>query len=205
MSGEKSPEGQRSHPLVGLLFWMLGKNLKHEDASTEVDQSARTREEEDEVAKERLQRRSLSWKDDNPNENLATWHEFVDVKGADVVLAAGGDKPQSSSLKAGTTLQRHRSSIDDDDNEDAKKRRSPNSPNWGFFVSITPPAELYPGSAGSSGSKPATSANSAALTKPALPSDAPVVSPDSAPTPKRAADDAAAPAAATAISRVSEE
>lgn len=193
MSGDKSPEGQRSHPLVGLLFWMLGKDLKHDNASTEVDQSARTREEEDEVARERLQRRSLSWKDDNPNENLATWHEFVDVKAADVALSSGGEKPHVSSLKAGTTLQRHRSSIDDDDHEDAKKRRSPNSPNWGFFVSITPPAELYPGSANSSGGKPPL----------ALSASAPpvVVSPV---TTKPAADDAAA-AAATSSTRVSDE
>ena len=122
------------------MFWMMGKDLKSEErTSLERDEEA----EEVVVANERLQRRSLSWKDDNPNELLATWHEFADVQAPDIALASESAVPSSSSLKGGSTLLRRHSSIDDDDDDDAKKRRSPNSPNWGFFVSITPPTELY--------------------------------------------------------------
>ena len=141
-------EAGRAHPLVGLLFWMMGKDLQAEAAAKEA--AGKEQVEQDRDPTERIQRRSLSWKDDTPDGALATWHEFADVKAPDVAIAS--DKPGNSSLKSGTTLHRKHNTIDDNEDEDGKKRRSPNSPNWGFFVSITPPTEFYPPSPGSTSS-----------------------------------------------------
>jgi hypothetical protein len=138
-SESASEGGSGSHPLVGLLFWMMGKNLEEEVKETKN----LTQQEEEIASSERIQRRSLSWKDEHPNELLETWHEFVDVKGPDIALTDSTD-PDKSSLKAGTMLSRKPSTLGDEDDEEDKKRYSPNSPNWGFFVAITPPTDLYP-------------------------------------------------------------
>ena len=136
---------------------MMGKNLQEEASELAKSEQLKVKEklskEEQDIANERIQRRSLSWKDDHPNELLETWHEFADVKGRDIALDGGygGGETGKSNLKAGTTLSRKPSNIvDEDDEDDDKKRCSPNSPNWGFFVAITPPSDLYPNSSTSS-------------------------------------------------------
>jgi len=139
---ENDTQAGRAHPLVGLLFWMMGKDLKAEGEVQAGKEKERSEENRDQIGAEQIQRRSLSWKDDTPDGALATWHEFADVKAPDVAIAS--EKPQNSSLKSGTTLHRKQNTIIDDEDEDTKKRRSPNSPNWGFFVSITPPTEIFP-------------------------------------------------------------
>ena len=146
---ERTERDSGNHPLVGLLFWMMGKNLQEEASELAESEQLKVQEklnkEELEIANERIQRRSLSWKDDHPNELLETWHEFADVKGQDIALDGGYEGGAGkSNLKAGTTLSRKPSNIVDEDDEDDKKRCSPNSPNWGFFVAITPPSDLYP-------------------------------------------------------------
>ena len=70
-----------------------------------------------------------------------TWHEFADVKAPDVPLAEGATAQRlSSSLKPGGVRgyivkkagEGERSFSEDDPN-----RRSPNSDQWGLFVSLT--------------------------------------------------------------------
>jgi hypothetical protein len=170
MSGDS--QAGRAHPLVGLLFWVLGKDLKTETNAAKAQNDAPNDEED--RATERIQRRSLSWKDDNPSESLATWHEFADVKAPDLALVS--DKPQSSSLKSGTTLHRKQNTIDDNEEEEIKKRRSPNSPNWGFFVSITPPAELYPPPTGTINGTPSIDAAQKTVTESNPVTDKPPIS-----------------------------
>lgn len=164
--GSESSESSASHPLVGLLFWMMGKNLQEEASQfAKEDRDNNLTQQEEDIASERIQRRSLSWKDEQPNELLETWHEFVDVKGPDIALTTDGGDPDKSSLKAGTTLSRRPSTLGDEDDEEVKKRCSPNSPNWGFFVAITPPNDLYPsGSSSSTTSKQSTPAVSREVT-----------------------------------------
>lgn len=142
---DSTSESSGSHPLVSLLFWLSGNKLQ-ENEEPNREKEKKQQVEEDFVSNERPPRRSLSWKDEHPNELLETWHEFGDVKGPDMKLSSGNDADQDgkpSSMKAGTKLSRKPSTLGDEDSEEDKKRYSPNSPNWGFFVSITPPTDVY--------------------------------------------------------------
>jgi len=160
---EKVADGgeNESHPLVGLLFWMMGKNLGENDKKSSSNKVKKDlTQDEIDAGQERIQRRSLSWKDENSNELLETWHEFADVKGPDMPLS--DEKPSNPSLKAGTTLDRSKK-VALNEEEEERKRYSPNanSPNWGFFVSITPDNDIFPSGSSNGGSSKSSSFSSA--------------------------------------------
>ena len=139
-----------AHPLVGLLFWFLGKDL-HDGARDSISELSMSPDGTPDNRFASADGRVLSWKDDNPDEKLVTWHEFADVKAPDMPLAdENGNKdstrPSGSNLKpGGTTLARSRvvTDVERTTSEDDLNRRSPNSDQWGLFVSLTPPIEYY--------------------------------------------------------------
>jgi hypothetical protein len=138
---------QAAHPLVGLLFWVLGKDLHDQPSRESMDEHSLGSPAID-TPDTLGSGRALSWKDDNPDEKLVTWHEFADVKAPDVPLAEGANAPRlSSSMKpgGGTTLARKMAGVEGERSfsEDDPNRRSPNSDQWGLFVSLTPPMEYY--------------------------------------------------------------
>ena len=71
--------------------------------------------------------------------------EFADVKAPDVPLAEGATRLSSSLKPGGTTLARKKVGVEGERNfsEEDLNRRSPNSDQWGLFVSLTPPMEYY--------------------------------------------------------------
>ena len=150
---EDAKREQGSHPLVGLLFWVLGKDLHEKHSRESIDEhslGSPAIDTPDSIGSGR----ALSWKDENPDEKLVTWHEFADVKAPDVPLAEGATAQRlSSSLKpgagSGATLARKKAGEGERSfSEDDPNRRSPNSDQWGLFVSLTPPMEYYSAEAG---------------------------------------------------------
>ena len=136
-----------AHPLVGLLFWVLGKDLhggsSRDSVSDELSHGSPAIDTPDTLGSS--DGRVLSWKDDNPDEKLVTWHEFADVKAPDVPLAEGATRLSSSLKPGGTMLARKKVGVEGERNfsEEDLNRRSPNSDQWGLFVSLTPPMECY--------------------------------------------------------------
>lgn len=145
----------QSHPLVAALFWILGKNLDDERVGS-FDENGSTGSLGDGTPdtfgrnSSGSGSRSLIWKDDLPDEKLATWHEFADVKAPDMPLADNSQRLSSSLKSSGQQLSR-KTSADRNLSDDDFNRRSPNSDQWGLFVSLTPPSEYYTKSDGSKG------------------------------------------------------
>ena len=132
-----------AHPLVGLLFWVLGKDLygsSDHESLEELSHGSPAIDTPDTFGSSRL-----SWKDENSDGKLETWHEFADVKGPDVPLSEDNTRLSSSLKSGGTTLARKKVSTDGERSysEEDLNRRSPNSDQWGLFVSLTPPMEYY--------------------------------------------------------------
>ena len=125
------------HPLVTLLFWALGQDIK-KGSETSLPLAG----DEDPALNDPLKERTLSWKDEKingaPLTTTNTWiDDFGEVEAHDIPLKKEEDfkgplKPKVLMVQAG-------------ESSSAAAEGSPNSPNnWGFFVSITPPqAELF--------------------------------------------------------------
>ena len=145
----------QSHPLVAALFWILGKNLDDERMGSFDDNGSSGNLSgggtPDTFGSSGS--RSLVWKDDLPDEKLATWHEFADVKAPDMPLANSNQRLSSSLKSSGQQLSR-RGSTERTQSDDDFNRRSPNSDQWGLFVSLTPPTDYYPSGSKGDGKNP---------------------------------------------------
>ena len=134
----------QNHPLVATLFWILGKSFD-DDKTGSLDDYGSSGNLSGGGTPDTFGSsgsRSLSWKDDLPDEKLATWHEFADVKAPDMPLAHENQRLSSSLKSSGQQLSR-RGSTERSQGDDDFNRRSPNSDQWGLFVSLTPPVEYY--------------------------------------------------------------
>ena len=139
-----SNKSAESHPLVAALFWILGKDLDDQEKMGSFDEhgSSGNLATPDSLGSSGSRRSSLVWKDDLPDEKLATWHEFAEVKAPDMPLANSNQRLSSSLKSSGQQLSR-RTSTERSQSDDDFNRRSPNSDQWGLFVSLTPPTEYY--------------------------------------------------------------
>jgi len=132
-------EPLKAHPLVSLLFWALGQDLKRGSETT-------LHSENEGDTNDPLQERTLSWKDEKngPLTTTNTWiDDFGEVEAKDIPLK--GESEFKGPLKPKVLSKMEKGGNERTSSSDGGG--SPNSPNnnWGFFVSITPPqAEIFP-------------------------------------------------------------
>jgi len=138
---EAPPEVHYDHPLVSLVFWLMGKKIEEKKRTISPSSSTSLG-----GGGGMLKERTLSWKDEK-GENIASWmDDFGGVRAPDVELRNPEDykgqlKPQ---LRPKAMQSGNGSDGGGGTDSESSGHRSPNSPNWGFFVSITPPqATLY--------------------------------------------------------------
>jgi len=127
---QQQGKAMQQHPLVRLMFWALGQDPLPNGCETSLPTEG------EEAGADGLKERTLSWKDEKQGAPLTTTNTWIDdfgeVEGQDVPLKGSS----SSALKPKALLNR--------ESRNSGSGSDPGSPNWGFFVSITPPqADLF--------------------------------------------------------------